>query len=288
MSRADDMRDRAFGKGRWYSPTQNSEEQANMDIWNRYGTKIPYPKYRMSPMNISGISSIQDQLRPQETNMYDITTGKSVGAGYTDDIEFRSEPDIGRNEWNQHLRKAWGETPIDYQNIGGKTVATRTLDSSGVQGYSKWGQGTDGGVNGQPLTQTYILPEGALDFKFAQSNAPLSDAQRGNSYRFGGNYSNATVEKSPTRFTSNDLNMGFANNQAVSGGLSDYTTGESFLPASDGYGSSYGRFGGSQAGFTDRSGYTSQRIEKTPKQKSEDEWAQSKGFKSYQDYLNRK
>jgi hypothetical protein len=184
------------------------------------------------------------------------------------------------------LQKAWGETPINSQNIGGQTIATRTLDASGVQGYSKWGQGEDGGVNGQQLTQTYILPEGALDFKFAQSNAPLSDAQRSNSYRFGGNYSNATVEKSPTRFTSNDLNMGFANNMAVSDGLVDYTTGESFLPASDGYNTSYSRFSGSPAEYSDRQGTSFTKIPKSDKWN--DEWAQSKGFKSYQDYLNRK
>ena len=266
---ASDMRDRAEGRGRWYKPITSPEEQENRVLWNRYGTKIPYPKYSISPMDISGTSSIQDQLRPQETNMYDKTTGKPVGAGYTDNIEFRSEPNINRNEWNQHLQKAWGETPIDYQNIGGKTVATRTLDASGVQGYDKWGQGTDGGVNGKSLTQTYILPEGALDFKFAQSNAPLSDAQRSNSYRFGGNYSNATVEKSPTRFTNSDLNLGFANNRAVSGGLTDYTTGESFLPENENSAYKYDRFSGVQDSWND-------------------EWAQSQGFKNYQDYLNRK
>jgi hypothetical protein len=218
--------------------------------------------------NTSGWS-LQDTLRPQETRWYSKSTGQPMGAGYASDLYQKSMPNIDRNEWNQHLQKAWGETPYTTQNIGGKTVATKTMDASGVQGYDKWGYGTDGGVNGKSLTQTYILPEGALDFKFAQSNAPLSDARRSNSYRFGGEYTNATVEASPTRFTNSDLNLGFANNRAVSGGLTDYTTGESFYPENENSAYKYDRFSGVQDSWND-------------------EWAQSQGFKNYQDYLNRK
>jgi hypothetical protein len=198
------------------------------------------------------------------------------------------------------LQKAWGETPITTQDIGGQTVASRTLDASGVQGYGKWGGGTDGGVNGKPLSQNYILPQGALDFKFAQSNAPLSNAQRNSSFNFGGSYSNARAEKSPTRFTSSDLNLGMANNRSVSGGLADFTTGETFLPSGGGYGSSYSRFGGSPASYTDRNAPTFTSI-RTPQQVNSnrldlnqqqsqwnDEWAQGQGFKNYQEYLNRK
>ncbi|MFA5381909.1 MAG: hypothetical protein WC356_02000 [Candidatus Micrarchaeia archaeon] len=247
----------------------------NIEQWKELLAKYGNSSKATSTNSASGLSA-QDSLRPQETRWFDKTTGQPMGAGYADDLYSVSSPDISRQEWNQHLGKAWGESPITTQNMGGKTIATRTMDASNVQGYSKWGYGTGGGVNGKPLTQTYILPEGALDFKFAQSNAPLSDAKRSGSYRFGGNYSNATVEKSPTRFTSADLKL-----SGRSGGITDFTTGEQFLPSRteyDGlsfntYPSQYNRFGGSGGSEIDS---------------WNDEWAQSQGFKDYQDYLNRK
>lgn len=255
----------------------------------------PQPDFRA----INEDWSAQDYLRPTENQTFSKETGQRMGAGYTNDLYTTRQPIISGQEYKKNLLESWRNSPLTTQTINGQIVASRTLNPSGVEGNSKWGANTG---SDKSINYNWIIPENALSPKFSQTNAPLSDAQRANSFNYGGNPSNLAIEQNPVRLTKTafDLPTIGSTNTVASGGLTDYTTGEQFTPSTGGYSSSYNRFKGYAPTEINGIVPTTRNIQKPEDRwKSNldtkdltsqwnDEWAQSKGFKDYQDYLNRK
>ena len=108
---------------------------------------------------------------------------------------------------------------------------TITTGADGVQTATKSIQSpynTNNGVRaGQNISYSWVLPKDAMNFRFSQSNAPLTDAQRGASWRFGGSYANNRVEVPKERMTNNAFQLPtdrFGN--PMINGVTDYRTGE--------------------------------------------------------------
>lgn len=257
----------------------------------------------------------QDLLRPTETTWYNKKTNRKIGGGAVrpENVYSKETPIISKTEWENNLQNAFAASPMTTSTVNGQLTANRTLDPTTVQGYDKWGDYLD---KNKPLTYNWILPNDALNFRFAQSNAPLSDAQRSFSFNAGGNYSNATVEPSPTRFTKSAFNLPMQQGSQgarfpVSGGLTDYTTGEQFTTSEVNSSDSYTRFGGisptvnnqpvnwtsftgapaaksilapKPAVITPEQQYTAKLEQEGWQNQVKDKWAQSKGFVSYKEY----
>jgi hypothetical protein len=244
----------------------------------------------------------KDYLRPKEWGTYFKDTGQPAGGGYSNQMYRTLQPAISRTEWNTNLTDAFSNAPMTTSTANGQLTATKTLDPTSIEGYSKWGGETLG--SNSPLTYNWILPQGALDFRFSQSNAPLSDMQRRSAYTYGGAYSNAAVEPSRTRFTSGAFKVPQRQTTLGAmpnfGGTTDYRTGEMYAPQLRSGEGMYTRFSGYSPnlpmasitgtmplGFSpstpDRFGETSFA---TQLQGWRDEWAQTKGKKDFNDLLN--
>ena len=234
----------------------------HIDKTNRLGMPLPTKPTWMSDKDWSVANrgdeyrpmtegwSAQDYLRPKEWQAFSTADDSQIGGGVWPKGSTYStfQPSISRGEFQQNLSRAWGEAPLTTQDIGGQLTATKTLDPTGVSGYGKWGYETG---NTSPLSYNWILPEDALNFRFAQSNAPLSDVQRSASFDVGGAYSQARVEASPTRFTSGAFKIPQRESTSVpgttypvTGGVTDYTTGEMYTPQMGGASQAYQRFRG--------------------------------------------
>lgn len=231
----------------------------------------------------------EDYLRPKEWSYYSKATGKPAGAGYSKDLYRTYQPAISRAEFSQSLQDAWRGAPMTTATQDGQTIASRTFDPSGVRGYNKWAYDVLGSDRKQPITTSWILPEGALDFRFSQTNAPLSDVARSRSWDVGGAYTNAMIEPSSTRFTSGAFDLPQRQTQfglaPVGGGLIDYTRGRMFTPPRGASSNSYARFGG----YSPTLGAVQpQQVIPLALSNWRDEWAQKKqGFPNYQEYLHR-
>jgi hypothetical protein len=215
-----------------------------------------------------------DYTRPKEWQTFSKATNQPIAGGVwkPQDVYRTYQPMITRSEFRENLTNAFSQSPLNTRTEGGQLIAEKTLDPTGVAGYGKWGHEEAK----QPITHKWILPQGALDFKFAQSNAPLSDAQRSGASDIGGNYSNLQYGASPTRLTSGAFKVSPQRaGQSISGGVTDYTRGKTYMPSkswrtgaiTSSVPASYKSFDGLDTSSWD------------------DEWAQKKGYKNYKDYL---